>query len=66
MNVSDGRSKGQQKQTPWEQRANPSPKVREIAQSVSGDEGPNRWQSQAIAALQEATEAFLVHMFEDA
>ncbi|KAI0677594.1 histone-fold-containing protein [Trametes maxima] len=25
-----------------------------------------RWQSSAILALQEATEAFLVHMFEDA
>lgn len=24
-----------------------------------------RWQSHAIAALQEATEAFLVHLFED-
>ena len=25
-----------------------------------------RWQSQAIQALQEAAEAFLVHLFEDA
>lgn len=25
-----------------------------------------RWQSSAIMALQEATEAFLVHLFEDA
>lgn len=25
-----------------------------------------RWQSSAIMALQEATEAYLVHMFEDA
>lgn len=25
-----------------------------------------RWQSQAILALQEATEAFLIHLFEDA
>lgn len=41
-------------------------KVREIAQSVSGDDGPNRWQSQAIFALQEATEAFLVNLFHDA
>ncbi|KAJ4991664.1 histone H3-like centromeric protein cse-4 [Stagonosporopsis vannaccii] len=40
--------------------------VREIAQSVSGDDGPNRWQSQAIFALQEATEAFLVNLFHDA
>ncbi|KAK6541772.1 centromeric DNA-binding histone H3-like protein cse4 [Orbilia ellipsospora] len=27
---------------------------------------PMRWQSQALLALQEATEAFLVHLFEDA
>ncbi|KAF3907186.1 hypothetical protein ABW21_db0208838 [Orbilia brochopaga] len=27
---------------------------------------PMRWQSQALQALQEATEAFLVHLFEDA
>lgn len=40
--------------------------VREIAQSVSGDDGPNRWQSQALFALQEATEAFLVNLFHDA
>ena len=30
-----------------------------------GDAGL-RWQSTAILALQEATEAFLVHLFEDA
>ncbi len=30
-----------------------------------GDTGL-RWQSSAIMALQEAAEAFLVHMFEDA
>ncbi|KAF2624048.1 histone-fold-containing protein [Macroventuria anomochaeta] len=40
--------------------------VREIAQGVSGDDGPNRWQSQALIALQEATEAFLVNLFHDA
>ncbi|KAF2999327.1 centromeric DNA-binding histone H3-like protein cse4 [Curvularia kusanoi] len=40
--------------------------VREIAQGVSGDDGPNRWQSQALFALQEATEAFLVNLFHDA
>ena len=28
--------------------------------------GDLRWQSTAILALQEATEAFLVHLFEDA
>ncbi|KAK5061343.1 histone H3-like centromeric protein hH3v [Exophiala bonariae] len=41
--------------------------VREIAQSIlpfsAGRE--LRWQSQAIQALQEASEAFLVHLFED-
>ena len=31
-------------------------------QSASG----LRWQSSAVLALQEATEAFLVHLFEDA
>ena len=45
--------------------------VREIALDMMtdtieyGDAGL-RWQSSAILALQEATEAFLVHMFEDA
>jgi histone H3/histone H3-like centromeric protein A len=28
--------------------------------------GDLRWQSTAILALQEATEAFLIHLFEDA
>ncbi|KAF1938262.1 histone H3 [Clathrospora elynae] len=40
--------------------------VREIAQGVVTDNGPTRWQSQAIMALQEATEAFLVNLFHDA
>ncbi|KAH7386680.1 histone-fold-containing protein [Phaeosphaeria sp. MPI-PUGE-AT-0046c] len=40
--------------------------VREIAQLVTPEDGPNRWQSQALAALQEATEAFLVNLFHDA
>ncbi len=45
--------------------------VREIALDMMtdmvnyGDTGL-RWQTSAILALQEATEAFLVHMFEDA
>jgi histone H3/H4 len=45
--------------------------VREIALDMTtdlqtyGDAGL-RWQSSAILALQEATEAFLVHLFEDA
>ncbi|KAF2253714.1 histone-fold-containing protein [Trematosphaeria pertusa] len=40
--------------------------VREIAQGVTTQDGPDRWQSQAIQALQEATEAFLVSLFHDA
>ncbi|ETN40816.1 uncharacterized protein HMPREF1541_05096 [Cyphellophora europaea CBS 101466] len=40
--------------------------VREVANDIlpRGSE-EFRWQSQAIMALQEATEAFLVHLFED-
>ncbi|KAG1815494.1 histone-fold-containing protein [Suillus subaureus] len=46
--------------------------VREIAMDMMTDtnyergEAGLRWQSSAIMALQEATEAFLVHLFEDA
>lgn len=46
--------------------------VREIALDMMTDtnydmgETGLRWQSSAILALQEATEAFLVHLFEDA
>ncbi|KAF8450585.1 histone-fold-containing protein [Boletus edulis BED1] len=46
--------------------------VREIALDMMTDtnfqlgETALRWQSSAILALQEATEAFLVHLFEDA
>ncbi|KAF2715242.1 histone-fold-containing protein [Pleomassaria siparia CBS 279.74] len=41
--------------------------VREIATSMtSPDQDAFRWQSQAIFALQEATEAFLVNLFHDA
>nr|XP_018263307.1 histone H3 [Kwoniella dejecticola CBS 10117]OBR85465.1 histone H3 [Kwoniella dejecticola CBS 10117] len=41
--------------------------VREVAMSLSSTEaGDLRWQSSAIMALQEAAEAFLVHLFEDA
>ncbi|MCJ1363268.1 centromeric DNA-binding histone H3-like protein cse4 [Acarospora aff. strigata] len=40
--------------------------VREIALSLVPSSGESmRWQSQAIQALQEASEAFLVHLFED-
>lgn len=41
--------------------------VREIAITLrpKGRQYEMRWQSQAIQALQEASEAFLVHLFED-
>lgn len=40
--------------------------VREVAQDILPQGSQEfRWQSQAIMALQEATEAFLVHLFED-
>jgi len=47
--------------------------VREVAMDMITDDGQGyddgrglRWQSSAILALQEATEAYLVHLFEDA
>lgn len=40
--------------------------IREIAQHVSDDDRPSQWQSQALFALQEAAEAFLVNLFHDA
>ncbi|PSN59810.1 histone-fold-containing protein [Corynespora cassiicola Philippines] len=40
--------------------------VREIAQQMTADGDSMRWQSQAIFALQEATEAFMVNLFHDA
>lgn len=40
-------------------------KVREIALNMVPTGDIVRWQSQAIQALQEAAEAFLVHLFED-
>ncbi|KAF2263881.1 histone-fold-containing protein [Lojkania enalia] len=40
--------------------------VREIAIQYSDPEQSWRWQSQAILALQEATEAFLISLFNDA
>lgn len=40
--------------------------MREVAQNLTSRRaGELRWQSSAIMALQEATEAFLVHLFED-
>ena len=39
--------------------------VREVTMNCITRE-PLRWQSMAIMALQEATEAFLVHLMEDA
>jgi len=43
----------------------PEIQVREVALSMSTTGEILRWQSQAIMALQEAAEAFLVHLFED-
>ncbi|KAK4685608.1 hypothetical protein P7C73_g4533, partial [Tremellales sp. Uapishka_1] len=41
--------------------------VREITEDISSIQAGNlRWQRSAILALQEAAEAFLVHLFEDA
>ncbi|KIY49293.1 histone H3 [Fistulina hepatica ATCC 64428] len=45
--------------------------VREVADEMTTDENDYtnaglRWQSSALLALQEATEAYLVHLFEDA
>mmetsp|Transcript_30977 Transcript_30977/g.66503 ORF Transcript_30977/g.66503 Transcript_30977/m.66503 type:complete len:147 (-) Transcript_30977:467-907(-) len=41
--------------------------VREITQTYNSApaEGEKRWQAEALMALQEATEAYLVHLFED-
>ncbi|KAF6011401.1 centromeric DNA-binding histone H3-like protein cse4 [Brettanomyces bruxellensis] len=39
--------------------------VREIVQDDFGTDASYRWQSMAILALQEASEAYLVHLFED-
>ncbi|KAM0294480.1 hypothetical protein ACHAPM_011219 [Fusarium culmorum] len=40
-------------------------KVREIALSMRPADAGLRWQSQAIMALQEAAEAFMIKLFED-
>jgi len=40
--------------------------MRKIAQNARDDDAPSRWQSQALFALQEAAEAFLVDLFHDA
>ncbi|RSH81524.1 centromeric DNA-binding histone H3-like protein cse4 [Saitozyma podzolica] len=41
--------------------------VREVAMDMTSMEIDNlRWQSSALLALQEAAEAYLVHLFEDA
>ena len=40
--------------------------VREVAQDFYVGNEPLRWQALAVMALQEAAEAFLVHLFEDA
>lgn len=46
-------------------QANCANQVREIAITLRPAGEDMRWQSQAIQALQEASEAFLVHLFED-
>ncbi|KJE92762.1 histone family protein [Capsaspora owczarzaki ATCC 30864] len=40
--------------------------VREVASEISKHADGLRWQAHAIMCLQEAAEAFLVHLFEDA
>jgi histone H3/H4 len=42
--------------------------VREVSQTYNSTpgEGEKRWQAEALMALQEAAEAYLVHLFEDA
>ncbi|KAI9593837.1 histone-fold-containing protein [Syncephalis fuscata] len=40
--------------------------VNNFISSVNGSEAGLRWRPEAIEALQEASEAFLVHLFEDA
>ncbi|KAH6139835.1 hypothetical protein HBI37_225400 [Parastagonospora nodorum] len=40
--------------------------VRENADSVTRKDTPEQWQNQALMALQEATEAFLGSLFQDA
>lgn len=39
--------------------------VREIALNMRPKDEGMRWQSQAVLALQEAAESFIVHLFED-
>jgi histone H3/H4 len=40
--------------------------VREVAANLSRFREPQRWQASALMALQEAAEAYLVQLFEDA
>eukprot|EP00295_Goniomonas_pacifica_P019878 CAMPEP_0175855374 /NCGR_PEP_ID=MMETSP0107_2-20121207/27894_1 /TAXON_ID=195067 ORGANISM="Goniomonas pacifica, Strain CCMP1869" /NCGR_SAMPLE_ID=MMETSP0107_2 /ASSEMBLY_ACC=CAM_ASM_000203 /LENGTH=153 /DNA_ID=CAMNT_0017171335 /DNA_START=11 /DNA_END=472 /DNA_ORIENTATION=- len=40
--------------------------VRELTQQFERQAEPLRWQAQALLAVQEAAEAYLVHLFEDA
>lgn len=43
------------------------PQVREVADGLRrGADEPFRWQAEALLALQEAAESYLVHLFEDA
>ncbi|EWY80073.1 histone H3-like centromeric protein A [Fusarium oxysporum NRRL 32931] len=43
----------------------PGQQIREIALTMRPRDEGLRWQSQAIMALQEAAEAYMVHLFED-
>ena len=45
----------------------PSAQVREITQTYNSTpaEGEKRWKVEALMALQEAAESYLVHLFED-
>lgn len=40
--------------------------VREVADNFALQQDYLRWQTDALIALQEATEAYLIHLFEDA
>jgi histone H3-like centromeric protein A len=57
---------GRGKSIEWLANIPTQKQVREVCISMApAGSGIYRWQSQAIMALQEAAEAFLVHLFED-
>ena len=49
--------------TPPPPPLHPTPQAREITNGVAPE--PFRWTAEALLALQEATEDFIVHLFED-